>query len=464
MRGGTDRLFWPNGNIYYSYCTSLSNDTRSRIDETIQKIENFTCLRFYLSSSRDVHDLIEFASEGDKCASSVGRIGGIQRTILSESCTVVHEICLALGMWDEDYPPHRENRYIILGELYKHMFNDGHLNLLNKMYSCPDASSDYAILELRDIRFIGFPALATTDGTQNYYIRVTAVVDKRLNFTESVVVRGNIFHWKFDFGLAKWQYFEISVIKLYGEAPVTLHPDLRYNYEPVTGNQAFSLTRYDDNPYMLPRQRHCVTGDGNQYQCVIFNYIYAPDGNECSPNPCRRGHCIDRIVNYWCNCPSVYEGRNCDFRASGKLVIYIKSGSGLPDRGGWPYVKVTAVRSGSISESLSARTQLSDTSSRYTYSTNVNPSIDRYFSFELSAWTHFYVTVYNYNGSVDNIDKDALSNTTTYNLDRISINTYSEQKFCYSGYILFDYWFLERYRDIRDITRGSGNILFVPFG
>lgn len=106
-------LLWPNGIVYYSYHTSVSNENRNKIYEAIQKIQRTTCLRFYQRSSGDY---IEFTSVGNGCSSRVGRTGGKQLITLSENCfnnngTVIHEICHALGMWHEQSRPDR-NSYV----------------------------------------------------------------------------------------------------------------------------------------------------------------------------------------------------------------------------------------------------------------------------------------------------------------------------------------------------------------
>ena len=90
--------------MYYTFNSSIDNDTQSIILGAIDEIENKTCLRFQQQSS---DDHIEFTGEGDGCStSSVGKSKGKQLIRLSEgTCRthgiVLHQICHALGMWHE---------------------------------------------------------------------------------------------------------------------------------------------------------------------------------------------------------------------------------------------------------------------------------------------------------------------------------------------------------------------------
>ena len=75
---------------------------------------------------------------------------------------------------------------------------------------------------------------------------------------------------------------------------------------------------------------HCGTDSCSAK--VYFDYNLIPDGNECSPNPCVRGTCIDLISADRCNCPTVYGKTRYEF-ISERLRVYVRYGRNLPDIG-----------------------------------------------------------------------------------------------------------------------------------
>ena len=78
--------------------------------------------------------------------------------------------------------------------------------------------------------------------------------------------------------------------------------------------------------------KHCASPKCSDY--LWFDYIFIPDGNECSPNPCLNdGICIDGNAQYKCMCKSGYGGPQCQFLKR-KLWVYARYGHNLPSGDG----------------------------------------------------------------------------------------------------------------------------------
>ena len=144
-----------------------------------------------------------------------------------------------------------------------------------------------------------------------------------------------------------------------------------------------------------------------------------------------RGTCTDFISDYRCNCPSGYGGKRCEL-ARGRLRIFARYGSGLPDRDGWlagdsdPYVQVIAYARGGGSRSLRTGCDRGDNS----------PEWNQWLDFGVDNWLKFTVQVYDEDIGSD----DSLSSIKYYVFSSHITMTY-ERKNCDSGYIYFDYYF-----------------------
>ena len=231
-----------------------------------------------------------------------------------------------------------------LGSHTKTRFSNTDATQLNRMYNCP-GSGIPGILKV----YVKYGwRLPDRDGwlagNSDPYVRVTAV-DDRLQYTiqRTQTIQGNEnpnWYRRLDFGARRsWQYFVMS----------TWDDDWGSD-DKLLDYQTFSVSPgYHCNIW------HCQ--DSTCLAPVVFDYHLILDGNECSPNPCMRGTCTDFISDYRCNCPSGYGGKRCEL-ARGRLRIFARYGSGLPDRDGWlagdsdPYVRVIAYTSGGGSRSL----------------------------------------------------------------------------------------------------------------
>ena len=138
-----------------------------------------------------------------------------------------------------------------------------------------------------------------------------------------------------------------------------------------------------------------------------------------------RGTCTDLISDYRCNCPSGYGGNRCEL-ARGRLRIFARYGSGLPDRDGWlagdsdPYIRVIAYTSGGGSRSLRTGEDRGDES----------PEWNQWLDFGVDSWSRFTVQVYDEDVGSD----DSLSSVSTYYVSSHITRTYV-RKNCDSGYI-----------------------------
>ena len=116
---------WPEGIVYYMFHNSIDPTTKNTIAKAIHEIEQHTCLHFELIKSYHMQDHLEFTGEGNKCLSSIGRIGGKQFIHLPHAATfgtvtcrnhgiVLHELLHALGIWHEQSRPDRDKYVQVL--------------------------------------------------------------------------------------------------------------------------------------------------------------------------------------------------------------------------------------------------------------------------------------------------------------------------------------------------------------
>lgn len=429
-------------------------------------IERQTCLRFFHHSSQS--DYIRFTSHSeDGCSSHIGRRGGEQEITLGPGCNntgiIIHEIGHALALWHEHTRPDRDSYVRILSnnveEERRHNFNkrnsfevdyqgttydyDSVMHYVRNAFGSPSGSTTLEVTNNAEYTRQGRPVLgpntktelSSKDATQlnrmyncpnsgvagilkiyikygrglpdtdcwfagdfDPYVTVKAVDDRSQSSTQNTqYIQGNEnpnwYRWLDFGGRRSWQYFEMS----------TWDDDLGSD-DRLTDTQVFSV-----NPGYHSNLKHC--GDATCSCHVLFDYNLILDGNECSPNPCVRGTCSDLISDYRCNCPSGYSGRNCEL-LRGRLRIYARYGSGLPDRDGWlagdsdPYVRVIAYGHNGNSKSLRTADDRGDES----------PEWNQWLDFGVDSWTRFTVQVYDEDPGSD----DSLSSVSIYLLSNIT--------------------------------------------
>ena len=477
-------LLWSNRQIHYVFGSSVSSGLQAKIRTAMNTIERQTCLRFFHHSNERNYILFTSYTD-DGCSSYVGQQGGSQEVTLGSGCDnigiIIHEIGHALGMWHEQSRPDRDsyvqiitsniqsgkesnfrrrNSYEVdyqgtpydyrsvmhytknafssngldtiqvnnvqynlqgqptLGAADKTRLSDNDAIQLNRMYNCP-GSGVPGILKVYVKYGRGLPDCdGWFAGDSDPYVRVKAVDDSsRVTTLQTQYIQGNEnpnwYRW-LDFGARRsWQYFEMS----------TWDSDWGSD-DRLLNDQTFSVS-----PGYHTNLQHCQ--DSSCSARVVFDYNLIHDGNECSPNPCVRGTCTDLISDYRCNCPSGYGGKRCEL-TRGRLRIYARYGSGLPDRDGWlagdsdPYVRVIAYSSSGSTTSLRTADDRGDES----------PEWNQWLDFGVDNWSRFTVQVYDEDVGSD----DSLSSVTTYYLSSLTTRTYV-RKNCDSGYIYFDYYY-----------------------
>ena len=454
-------------------------------------IQRQTCLRFTQRSSLFQWNYIEFRSPlTDECSSYIGRQGGRQIIKLGQGCNntgiIIHEICHSLGLWHEQSRPdrdyyvrilqnniqtnkthnfkrrsafevdyqgttydygsvmhYRKNAFVLpnasvtievnnnteyirqgsptLGSHTKTQLSNTDATQLKRMYNCP-GSGVAGILKVYIRNGVGLPDKDILFGYSDPYVKVTAVDDSgsRVTYSTRHIQEDHSPSWNqwLDFGgRISWQYFEMSV----------WDRDILFD-DRMLNTQSFSV-----NPGYHRNLQHC-----NSDTCsarVNFDYNLILDGNECSPNPCIRGTCTDRISSYQCNCPSGYGGTRCE-RIKERLRIYARYGSGLPDRDGWlggnsdPYVRVIAYDHEGNYKSLRTSVDYGDHS----------PEWYQWLDFGTDTWKRFTVQVFDEDFLISD---DSLSSVSTYSLNYLISRT-NVRKNCNSGYIYFDYEFFRQ--------------------
>ena len=149
--------------------------------------------------------------------------------------------------------------------------------------------------------------------------------------------------------------------------------------------------------------------------------------NQGRPNIGREGHLSTSDIsqlNQMYSCPGHV--------LTGRLRIYARYGSGLPDRDGWfagdsdPYVRVIAYNHNGYSVSLRTHTDRGDES----------PEWYQWLDFGVNTWRSFTVQVFDDDFGSD----DTLSDISTQSFAQHVSRTY-QRKNCHSGYIYYDYFF-----------------------
>ena len=426
----------------------------------MQEWSGVTCLRFIIRTRAAIRDYIEFRTDGRGCfSSSIGRNGGrqvinLQNPRCMQHGIILHEIGHAIGFWHEQSRPDRnlfvtiDNNNIIPDKLanfqvrnlyetdnqgsiydYGSIMHYGrfffsansrptitvnnideynrqgrptlgqriHLSAIdvrqaNRLYNCR-GSGVRGILTVRVNYALGVPNHDTI-GNSEVYVRVSARDDTNFRLTRQTRTiskrrsqsRVN-WYQTLSFGGRAWQNVEISI----GEDDVFID-------DRVTNPQSFSI----HNGRRM--YRHC-----NNVNCTTSLSFYVnlvPDGNDCSPNPCRNGAtCIDLILNYRCNCRGGYAGRQCQY-LTGILSIQARNAVGLPDRDGWinlsdPYMQVVAIDVNGHRETRKTR-HITGT---------LNPVWNERIRFSgRRAWSRIEVTVYDH----DLFNDDRLTRTAIH--------------------------------------------------
>lgn len=105
-------LRWPNGVVYYSIASDLTNP--QRVYDAIAHWQNYSSLRFVQRTNQANYIVFRY---GSGCSSSVGMVGGVQYINLHTDCSTgstIHEIGHAIGIWHEQSRADRDNYIRIL--------------------------------------------------------------------------------------------------------------------------------------------------------------------------------------------------------------------------------------------------------------------------------------------------------------------------------------------------------------
>ena len=484
---------WPSGIVYYYYHLSVDRPTGILIRQAMDYLEEKTCLRFLYSYDNSTVRIRFQRMLFDGCYSNfIGKMSNLyfphftQVINLGDRCNtrgiILHEIGHAVGFWHEQSRPDRDNYITInwnniregkahnfyrrnswdinhhgsdydygsimhystrafrdfnctddcttidvsnreeyskqgeplLGQRFE--FSPRDIEQVNRMYSCPGTGiKGFLRVKIKDA--INLP---NTDsfGLPDPYVHITAIdsMGNKVTKYSHLILENTNATWNqwLDFGAREWQLFRIQVMD--------------YDWSANSDRMTLSETIPINGGYHSSLQ-HCIEQD----RCdgyLTYDYHTILDNNDCFPNPCENhGICYDRIFAFVCACPSGFTGLNCQYQKH-DLWVYARYGLNLLNTDhGWyerqsdPYMKVTA-----YDHFGNAVTQTT-----FHVSDTVNPNWYQWLYFGAGAWTKMIVSVHDSDIEVD----DALSGTSTYYLHQGSFH--NKIKYCYSGYVFFDY-------------------------
>lgn len=356
-RGASPDRKWPSQCVYYEFHDGVKYNYyfRNKVTAAIHEFERNTCLRFF---RRQYGPRIQFTNLGSVCNSELGYQGNVQPINLPSGCQqrgiILHEIGHAIGFWHEQSRSDRD-KYITIhwnnikenrrdqferrhdvnyqGETYDYQsimhygrnyfskdpnrldtitvrgdsqvsigqrsnLSPSDIRQIKKMYKCPSPRYP-GILKVEVLNARDLP---DTDGWFNNpdpYVSVHAVDQHNTRAKQDTAkikgTRNPTWNQELDFGESRngWRFIEISV----------WDEDWGRD-DKLVRTQTFWVT---------PGSHDCITYCVSTTRCVSFGYSLKVDGNECIPNPCFRGTCRDRFLDYSCNCPPNYVGKNCQF-------------------------------------------------------------------------------------------------------------------------------------------------------
>uniref|UniRef100_T1H2Y9 Metalloendopeptidase n=1 Tax=Megaselia scalaris TaxID=36166 RepID=T1H2Y9_MEGSC len=105
-------LRWPKAVVFYKFATSIPQNHRSLIINSLKEIEKSTCIRFQ-QGVNSKNDYISVTTDAPGCFSNVGYLGKSQRLNLGYGCmikrAIVHEFLHALGFFHQQSSADRDN-------------------------------------------------------------------------------------------------------------------------------------------------------------------------------------------------------------------------------------------------------------------------------------------------------------------------------------------------------------------
>ena len=359
---------WTNGRIYYSFDDSISSRLQGLIQGAMTEWQDATCLLFLPRNQEE--DYVKFYSRPNReycTCDSVGRRGGEQVIELGYSCQskgeLLHTLGHVIGLWHEQARPDRNNYVQILTgniergqeanferredvaidyqgneydfgsimhlsatayskdglqttRLLPEYANVGDDNLgqrlklsysdkkqVNTLYSCPmrrvkPGKLKVMILEAKGLTQLASPLVEVTavdsDGREEA-LRTT----RKLRGQDDV--SNPVWEETLEFPVQQpmdWQFFKIRILDEIDDIlamPKTVHIE----------------------PGEYTEYTHCITANQNCNEFMTYGYEYILDEDECDPDSCVHGDCIDRFVDYMCVCDRGYDGKNCDIDISG---------------------------------------------------------------------------------------------------------------------------------------------------
>ena len=293
---------------------------------------------------------------------------------------------------------------------------------LNQMYNCP--GSGYGIPGHLKVHIRhGIALNLKRSYSSNMYIQVIAVDNNGKHSTYTTNVK-KITQWAgetewnqwINFGArVSWQYLVMSLW--------VWHNKISSSAIQLMSNQTFTVSQgsYRDLQYC----------DGQSCSSRIdFDYDLDPDRNDCNPNKCIHGTCIDQFFAFTCSCPKGYNGLYCEI-IRGLLRVYNHRGHNLP------YEDDRHV-SNAYAESVEAYRY--NSSSYVTLKTQIvknthDPQWNEWLDFGENTWSRICVTIY---------DKTVWKNLplcTTYYYFPTHDSKEKIRKPCNTGYVELDYSF-----------------------
>ena len=451
-RGATSvsRLLWPKGVVYYTFDTNLPMDIAKTVRTAMNRYEKKTCLRFVKKSSGNYIKIKAQAKKG--CRSYIGMRGGEQALNLKyPGCNSVgiaeHEIGHAIGFWHEQSRPDRDSYVTIVSKNIKPGKQGNFMKRRANEVNSLGVGYDYGSIMHYSTRGFSTGGPTIQVNNQNEYRRQGSPrLGQRKGLSARDIQQVNYLYKCRGFGITGRLRIKVrNGVKLPDTDPWLNSPD---PYVKITAVHTSTVTRQTSvkSGTQNPKWNELIDFGFRQWKyfrvriwdrdvndddpmSISETYALTAIGSRKNVKHCTNPSCSGYLWLDYYLCPNGWSGNNCAHRWA-NLRFFVRYGRGLPDKDGWlnksdPYVEIIAYSSEGTSIRRITSKKQGDQS----------PDWNQNLYFGTGTWKRFKIRVWDSDLNAD----DPLSRQRTLTIRpgshvRIRYN-------CYSGYIIYDYYF-----------------------